>query len=246
MKQPITPVRRGYAASGTASGAQDGAASGAATGPMLIAPPLPRTPMPPDADDVLEALVAIHLDADQPVVTAPEIADHLDASRRTVHDRLRLLQASGDVESHEIARGRGWWATDLVHVGISKTPADSADARSTTRASRARESGAGSAHADATEIEKALMAWTPGRNENDRRRRRQSGKRILEWLRDHAPERYQGQHIRSELADDLALDNQSPNTWWKKIALPALKHAADYGLVEYREGHYDYRWTGAE
>jgi hypothetical protein len=53
-------------------------------------------------------------DASEPL-TAPEIADTLNASRRTVFDRLETLRDRGDVASKKIgARARVWWVpTDV-------------------------------------------------------------------------------------------------------------------------------------
>jgi len=53
-------------------------------------------------------------DASEPL-TAPEIADTLNASRRTVFDRLKELRDRGDIASKKIgARARVWWVpTDV-------------------------------------------------------------------------------------------------------------------------------------
>jgi biotin operon repressor len=46
-------------------------------------------------------------------LTAPEIADALGASRRTVFDRLDALHDRGAVASKKVgARGRVWWVPD--------------------------------------------------------------------------------------------------------------------------------------
>lgn len=59
-----------------------------------------------------EDVLAVFDERDDPSepLTAPEIADTLNASRRTVFDRLEELRDSGDVASKKVgARGRVWW-----------------------------------------------------------------------------------------------------------------------------------------
>ncbi|MGN8215459.1 HTH domain-containing protein [Halococcus sp. PRR34] len=57
-------------------------------------------------------VLAVFEERDDPAepLTAPEIADELNASRRTVFDRLEALRERGAVASKKIgARGRAWW-----------------------------------------------------------------------------------------------------------------------------------------
>ena len=59
-----------------------------------------------------EDILAVFDERDDPSepLTAPEIAGALNASRRTVFDRLEELRESGAVTSKKIgARGRVWW-----------------------------------------------------------------------------------------------------------------------------------------
>lgn len=70
----------------------------------------------PTADDVLNALIAVHRESGEPVADAPELADRLDGERRTILARLRVLEASGDVESKPISSGVAWWAPSCVRV----------------------------------------------------------------------------------------------------------------------------------
>jgi len=59
-------------------------------------------------DDVLEAVEAAT--EAKPVTTAPELAEELPVGRRTVLNRLRELEAAGDVESHQFSERRVvWW-----------------------------------------------------------------------------------------------------------------------------------------
>lgn len=100
---------------------------------------------------------------------------------------------------------------------------------------------------DATDdpLAAALESWSPGRDRDERAERRALGRDVLEWLRER-----DGHVSRSDITDalypNLAVDpdEQSADTWWRKIARPALQAARDAGLVEYREGYHDYRWIG--
>lgn len=68
-------------------------------------------------EDVLEVFRARE-DSSEPL-TAPEIAEALDCSRRTALDRLNDLEERGAVASKKVgARSRVWWRS---------TPADASD-----------------------------------------------------------------------------------------------------------------------
>jgi len=110
---------------------------------------------------------------------------------------------------------------------------------------RGRDSRDGGGHpADPPEsIEEALEGW-PGHGKENRERRHEVGTRAVQWLRERdAPA--SGGDFKEALYDDLTVPAQSPDTWWRKSVRPAVQRCVDAGLVEYREGHHDYRWTGS-
>jgi hypothetical protein len=97
-------------------------------------------------------------------------------------------------------------------------------------------------HADSA-ITDVLSGWSPGRSDDERIARIIGGRAALEWLRerdDHAS----GSDFKRALYPDHAPEDQGEDTFWKKTARPAVQRAVDAGLVEYREGHHDYRWVG--
>jgi hypothetical protein len=64
----------------------------------------------PSPDDVLEELRAQVDPETAPVATAPEIATDLPVGRRAVLDKLRLLEAAGEVGSKSVgAHATVWW-----------------------------------------------------------------------------------------------------------------------------------------
>lgn len=91
----------------------------------------------------------------------------------------------------------------------------------------------------------ALESCSPGRDREERAERRALGREVLEWLRER-DDHVSRSDFEEALYPDLAVDPdaQSADAWWRRLARPALQAAADAGLVEYREGHHDYRWVG--
>lgn len=43
---------------------------------------------------------------------------------------------------------------------------------------------------------------------------------------------------------DAPVDGQSPDTWWRKSARPALERARDAGLVTFTDGSKVWEWVG--
>lgn len=67
--------------------------------------------MAPNLDEVADELIR----NEDPVVTAPEVADALDCSRKHALDQLRLLERAGDVASKDIgAAAVAWWHEERV------------------------------------------------------------------------------------------------------------------------------------
>lgn len=217
--------------------------------------------MQPDRLERVEREILHHSD---PVVTAPELADELeDMNRRDVLDDLRLLERSGSVESKPTgANAVAWWHTERVKPAPPRSPADHPDQLGfTDAAERLRDQDADDRDVDAEhldadrdarpqleslepDLEDALAGWSPGRDSQQRRERRAAGVEVLRWLRDQPPVEHYRSDVVDALADQLALEGQSADTWWRKVARPALQHAAEAGLVD--DSGRSYRWTGSE
>lgn len=93
-------------------------------------------------------------------------------------------------------------------------------------------------------IYEALEGW-PGKGATNRERRREVGARAVRWLRDRG-EPASASDFQDALFDGYPVPGQKPETWWRKTVRPALQECVDAGLVEYREGHHDYRWNPPE
>lgn len=92
-------------------------------------------------------------------------------------------------------------------------------------------------------IEELLAEYDQGRGRVEREERREVARVALEWLRDRDG-RASGADFQAELLPEHGIDGQNETTWWRKTVRPAVQLAVEAGVVEYREGHHDYRWTG--
>lgn len=103
---------------------------------------------------------------------------------------------------------------------------------------RGRDQEPGGADRD-VDVDDVLEGWLPGRNDEERRERRAAGRTALAWaLEQRAP--VTAKRAKDELLPEHGLDDQSADTWWRKVARPALQRAVDAELLEYRDGHHDY------
>lgn len=91
-------------------------------------------------------------------------------------------------------------------------------------------------------IEDVLADWRPGRTYEERKPRKEAGSAALRWLRDHDGHA-SGGDFQAALLPEHDVEGQSEKTWWRKTVRPALQHAEEQGVVEYRPGHHDYRWV---
>jgi len=196
-------------------------------------------------DDVLGVLDAV----DGPVVLSADVADHLGVSRETARRKLKALYDRGDLDRRKVARRVVYWRPEESAEsgrGPVDTPtagqADRTDPPTTSPATRGQDAG----EIDATDadtgdpIGEALTGWEPDA-EADAKPARAQTRRAAEYLREHAPERFK----RSELQDALAAGSSwERRHWWERAVQPGLRHLADHGLVEFRDGHYDYLWVG--
>ncbi|WP_436343974.1 hypothetical protein [Natronorubrum sp. FCH18a] len=93
------------------------------------------------------------------------------------------------------------------------------------------------------DLDAILEGWQPGRTPQERQARHESGRAVLEWIREQ-PEAVRASHVKEALYDDHALEEQSEATWWEQTARPTLNHAADQGYVD-NSGR-TYEWAGDE
>lgn len=188
-------------------------------------------------------------------VTAVRTGDveERDSGRDSAEVRTRLDDLEETVETlrEQLTDDSGADRTAPTRTG----PVQDAPSRTEPGRSGAERGGSGrdapdSAGADRTEtvsddLDGLLEDWNPGRTREEREQRRALGRQVLEWVRE-TEGHVSASDIKDALYPDLATDaeEQSEDTWWRKIARPALQAAVDDGLAEYRDGYHDYRWVG--
>jgi uncharacterized membrane protein len=57
-------------------------------------------------------ILRLFTEADDPVLSAPELADELPISKTGVYKRLRDLDERGLIDSKKFGQGKAWWITD--------------------------------------------------------------------------------------------------------------------------------------
>jgi len=178
-----------------------------------------------------------------PVATAPEIADDLPLTRRSVLDKLRLLEAAGEVGCKSVgARAAVWWP--LPSKEPSRGPsrenqgtASDPSKEPTTEATREPE-----ADGDPDLVE-ALEGW-PEPRASKREQRRAAGLATLRWLRGRGETGGKRSEVVDGVEPEQPVDGQGKDTWWRKSARPALQKARDAGFVEFEDGTKIWRWAG--
>ncbi|KAB1196107.1 MULTISPECIES: helix-turn-helix transcriptional regulator [Haloferax] len=186
-----------------------------------------------ELDDVL-AVFRAREDAARPL-TATDVMEALDCSRRTAHNKLNELEEGGELATRKVgARSRVWWVplTGDAHAATASSSAvgDSSTAETTGDAGTATEE-AGSDHPPA--ISAAIeQADLPGSGPMlDARREALSA--AYEYLTDH-PEAKKANFLR-DVYYDYPAGFESPEGWWNAIQ-PALKQLPGVDPPEER-GH---------
>jgi hypothetical protein len=222
-----------------------------------------------DLDDVLDALRAQVAEHDAPVATSAQVADRLDRERRRVLEDLRVLDRAGDVGSMKAgARARVWWPVrddsggcgydDSAQVTVNdESHEDGPRATGTPRPTDDTAEGSGGVTAEYRDeaaladqsphdvVEDALADFEAGRTRDEREARQASARAALGWLQQHGRPASRADFV-AEAYPEHGLDSQGEDTWWRKVARPALKCAADHGFVETDSSGRKYRWTGRE
>jgi len=178
-----------------------------------------------EPDSVLEAFDE-RTDHAEPL-TARDVAEETGIARRTAHNKLALLVERGTLETKKVgARGRVYWIPQegpSAPVERSEPTDDLSPSESTTPV-----------------LDDVLGRWEPDTQADGESARGQT-RRTVEFLRDHAPDRFKAGELKDELADESSF---SPRHWWERAVQPGLRYLSDCDLVEYRAGHHDYRWVG--
>lgn len=195
-------------------------------------------PLETSTDDVLTAFDA----RDDPAepLTASEVGERVDCSRRTALNRLDELAEADRVASKKVGgRARVWWvplAGEDGNIGATEPTADDRPGRADDGE---REPGA---EAAADSISAALEGWRPGRSREEREPRRAAGRAAVEYLRTQTVAT--AADFQEEVEPKYSVEGQNPETWWKNTARPAIKKARAAGLAEFVDGAKEWRWNG--
>jgi predicted ArsR family transcriptional regulator len=71
-------------------------------------------------------LLRLFAEEDDPVVSAPELAERLPISKTGVYKRLRDLDERGLIDSKKIGQGKAWWITQSGREVLEGTADSSA------------------------------------------------------------------------------------------------------------------------
>lgn len=195
-----------------------------------------------DADDVLDALEAIHREEERPIATAPEIAEGLDVQRRRVLQLLDALEAVGAVESHPVARGRAFWSTERVRIKSLPPEVPPAET-SEDPASAPPADPQPTPHPAFEDLEDVVrdLESIPGQKYSPERyeERVEAILAVLEELESA------GDLKASEIRDRVYQDHPAgysegenpPLSWWKNCVGPALSELQEKGITQLVDSH---------
>lgn len=215
-------------------------------------------------DDVLEELNRHVRETGEPIATARDLAEGLPVTRRTVLQRLDVLEARGDVGSRDVGRGRAFWPSwaepsEVPPAEPQEEPqsmnrhTEAMDRHTPTvppaeASEEPREEPAPEAPADPPSesdgdvleaiVDDVARDWTG----ETKQQRREAALAALQWLRDDGGPA-SASDVREALLPAYDVDGQSKQTWWRTSARPALSEATERGLATYEHGKHVYTWS---
>jgi len=152
--------------------------------------------------------------------------------------RVRLAELEGRVAELETTAEQP--AADRL---TPKHTGDAGAAPSDASHTPAEESRSALSDADTGDavIEDVLDGWRPGRSQEKREQQRAAGRAALAFL--HEQDIATAAEFREQVEPQYPVDDQSPATWWKNSARPALQRAREADLVAFKDGVKEWRWT---
>lgn len=195
-------------------------------------------------EDVLGVFDAVR----GPVVTSADVADALDVTRETARRKLNALVDDDTLAKRKTAGRVVYWRTADAESGRERAETTSAGAGDDTSPAdvpgreRAQTPTDDAARDESDAVDGVLEGWRPGRSPGEKREQRQAaGRAALDYLR--AQGVATAAEFRQDIEPEHPVNGQSPETWWRKTALPVLKRAQDAGVVTFTEGSKEWRWT---
>lgn len=221
-----------------------------------------------------EGVLGVFDAVEGPVITSSDVADVLDCTTEAARRKLRRLVDRKTLAYRKTGRTNVYWRTDADDEPAVDAGTEPAGERAEPVPKRAGETTldvgetgddagptAGDVKADLgeyepdadgqpasdsdtgdAEIDDALDGWRPGQSLDRREQRRDAGRAALHFLKNRGVA--SASEFREYVEPDNPVDGQSPDTWWRKTARPALKRAQEAGLVAFDDGEKAYRWSG--
>lgn len=184
--------------------------------------------MAPSLDEVADWMHR----AEDPVVTAREVSEALDCSRRHALDQLKLLEREGSVGSKQTGgRSRAWWHEERVcppHVPPEEHPdqSDLSDAGAPTPPQGPR---------DGPQEDVIEAVDLPGSGER-LQERRNALRHAVDLLREQGETR--ASDLREQVYSEHSGGYASPRSLWKNCLQTALRDLDERGeLVVLVDGH---------
>jgi predicted ArsR family transcriptional regulator len=195
-------------------------------------------------------ILAVFADTDDPVLSTAEVAQELPIKRRGVLNRLRRLEAEGELASKKIGgRNTVWWLTDgrdTDALAPAETPPATHGVRSVGGTSDAVTDDTGALPAD---VDQAIETWEPSGSAEKQRQRRDALRACLVYLRDR------GTATRSDFTRDVYPDHTAGYTdgkdpgysWWNNSLIDGLNHVAEHtDALEKADHSGEWRYVGTD
>jgi hypothetical protein len=184
-------------------------------------------------DITLDDVAAALRDHEDPVTTAPELADRLDCSRRHALDMLRLLERAGDADSKRIGgRAIAWWHVDRVRSANEVTTDDVQEAS-------VDEDNGGEEDVVEQVVDEASELWG---DTGDRLQQRRAVVRVvLNAIRDEPASKSE---LIDRYYDEYPVKGQGKQSWWRNNLTEGA--APLRRVAEYRPATHEWVWTGLD
>ena len=173
-------------------------------------------------------------------LTAPDVADALNCSRRTALDRLHDLDGDGRLRSKQVGgRSRVYWVPidgeeasegkDTAPSGVSNDAPDPAESKTAEGTTSRRANANGALDVDGALADLALDAD-----------RREAVRAMYDYLAEHGTARKSG--FTSDVYPEHPAGYGSPGGWWNRLGKDAL--ASLPGVEKPAEGRPTWRYSG--
>jgi hypothetical protein len=172
-----------------------------------------------------------------------ELRDRVGHLERAFRDLLPHLDEIDveDVPTPGAARSSG--GRERSAAEASGETESTAEERNATATGSRPQSESTDRDVEAKPVEAFMEGFYPNWNENVEDRR-DAVEAALKFIRDRG--RPAGRSdFETELLPEHSIPSQSTDTWWNRTVRPGLNEAREAGLLEYREGYHDYRFTDA-